>query len=95
MEKFDSNILKRHSPYQEERFDWGYCLKTVIGISAENRTSIYRKEEESDIWRLLTWASSYDELLEQLSDAYQMLCSPQGRKLTERCYRTEDLRLLF
>ena len=95
VEKFDSNILKRHSPYQEERFDWGYCLKTVIGISAENRTSIYRKEEESDIWRLLTWASSYDELLEQLSDAYQMLCSPQGRKLTERCYRTEDLRLLF
>ena len=23
VEKFDSNILKRHSPYQEERFDWG------------------------------------------------------------------------
>ena len=84
-----------HSPYREKRFPWGHCLETVIGINSESRTSIYRKKEETDMWYLVAHARTYDDLLEQLSESYQMLCSAKGRRLTERCYRTEDLQTVF
>lgn len=89
------NLKGTHSPYQEKRFTWGHCLQTVIGIHTENKTSIYRRKEETDVWYLVTHARSYDELMDQLSEAYQMLCSEKGRRLTERCYQTEDLRTVF
>lgn len=92
----DANELYRHpSPYQEKHLFWGRCLETVIGISRESHITIYRRELESDIWQLSMHAHSYDELLEWLPDAYQMLCIPKGRRLTEKCYRTEDLKLVF
>ena len=94
-EQTDSRLHRCRSPYQEKQFTWGHCLQTVIGIHTENRTCIYRKAEESDIWHLVTHACTYNELLEQLSEIYQMLCSSKGRKLTERCYCTEDLRIVF
>lgn len=95
VEYIDSILRGIHSPYQEKSFAWGHCLQAVIGINTENKTSIYRRKEETDMWYLVTHARSYDELLEQLSEAYQMLCSEKGRRLTERCYQTEDLKIVF
>ncbi len=94
-EQMDGRLHRSRSPYQEKRFIWGHCLEAVIGIHTENRTCIYRKEEESDVWHLTTHACTYDELLGQLSEIYQMLCSSRGRKLTERCYCTKDLQTVF
>lgn len=91
----DGILQEIHSPYQEKSFVWGYCLQAVIGINSANKTSIYRRKEETDMWYLITHARTYDELLEQLSETYQMLCSEKGRRLTERCYRTEDLKTIF
>ena len=95
VEDIDSTQHRCRSPYQEKKFGWGHCLQVVLGLHTENRTSIFRKEQETDVWHLITHARTYEELLEQLSEAYQMLCSSKGRKLTERCYRTEDLRTVF
>lgn len=91
----DGILQEIHSPYQEKSFVWGCCLQAVIGINSANKTSIYRRKEETDMWYLITHAHTYDELLEQLSETYQMLCSEKGRRLTERCYRTEDLKTIF
>lgn len=91
----DGILQEIHSPYQEKSFVWGCCLQAVIGINSANKTSIYRRKEETDMWYLITHARTYDELLEQLSETYQMLCSEKGRRLTERCYRTEDLKTIF
>lgn len=95
VDRFDGSIFKHRSPFEEKKTVWGHCLWTVIGINTEDRTSIYRREEESDLWYLVTHACTYDDLLLQLSDAYQMLCSAKGRKLTERCRCTEDLDTVF
>ena len=68
----------------------GHCLQVLIGLGEDNQTSIYRRIQETDTWYLLSHADTCDRLLEQLAEAYQMLCSPRGRKLTERCYCTKD-----
>ncbi len=95
VEHMESSLNRCRSPYQERKFSWGHCLQAIIGIHTENRTSIHRRKEETDVWYLVTHACTYDEILEQLPEAYLMLCSPKGRKLLERCYKTEDLEGVF
>ena len=56
VDRFDGSIFKHRSPFEETKTAWGHCLWTVIGINTEDRTSIYRREEESDLWYLVTHA---------------------------------------
>ncbi len=95
VDRYDSSLFKRRSPFQEKKASWGHCLRTAIGINTEEKISIFRRKEESDMWYLFMQACTYDELLRQLSDAYQMLCSAKGRRMTEQCYCTEDLHIVF
>ena len=94
-EQEEDRFYRYHSSCQEKKFAWGHCLQVLIGLGEDNQTSIYRRIQETDTWYLLSHADTCDRLLEQLAEAYQMLCSPRGRKLTERCYCTKDLQTVF
>ena len=67
----------------------------AIGINADEKTYVYRRENETEVWHLVSYARTYDGLLEQLAESYQILCSSKGREMMERCYSTEDLKQLF
>lgn len=95
VEHVGTELHRYHSPYQQKQFIMGHCLRMIMGINTESKVCIYRKKLESDVWYVIIYAENWENLLKLLSDAYQMLCSPKGRKLTERCYSTEDLKLVF
>ena len=82
------------SAHIKGRMRWGDHIEVVLGLGPENRTQIVRGAGTPS-WSLFTYAPSYDILLNQLAELYQMLCSPKGRERMETCQSTEDLRQMF
>lgn len=95
VEQVKDNFFRGTMPYQGKRLSWGHCLQVAIGINTDEKTYVYRRENETEVWHLVSYARTYDGLLEQLAESYQILCSSKGREMMERCYSTEDLKQLF
>ena len=95
VDQSEEATAKLHLHREEMKIAWGHCIQAAIGVGGEAKTHIFREKEESGIWYFVSQALDYDGLLAQLSEIYQMLCSPKGRHLMERCYRTQDLKSLF
>ena len=95
VDQVKDNFFRGNMPYQGKRLSWGHCLQVAMGINADERTYVYRRENETEVWHLASYARTYDGLLEQLAESYQILCSSKGRERMEKCYQTEDLRQIF
>ncbi len=95
VDQVKDNFFQGSMPYQGKRLSWGHCLQVSMGINADERTYVYRRENETEVWHLASYARTYDGLLEQLAESYQILCSSKGREMMEKCYATEDLKQIF
>lgn len=89
----DETDLFGKSFYIQKEVQWGSKIQVLCGIRTNRGTVLYKSTEEG--WHVTTWAPDYDMLLHQLSELYQMLCSPRGRQLMEGFERTEELKELF
>lgn len=85
---------KGRSAHIKAKVWWGDQIRIVLGLGPDNRTRLFHGTQ-TPAWSLSTYAPSYDLLLGQLAELYQMLCSPQGRERMEACRCTDDLRRMF
>lgn len=93
---YPAEMIVRQQPLRTGvKIAWGHCIQAVIGLGGQAKTHIFREKEESGIWYFVSQALDHDGLLQQLSEIYQILCSPKGMHLMERCYQTQDLKSLF
>lgn len=80
------------SVHVQKQIRLGRRIRLVIGIRRRRKTVIYRRPGSENEWVVLTCAPQYDDLLLQLAELYQMLCTSWGEQIMEKVGRTEELK---